>query len=173
MKAFGRPVFSGAPAGVNRRKSPGYQIPGATAAGICWRVRRPRFDLLGLRKLHDDRIDGQTIAGFGPKLLHRDVAVGLEDVLHLHGFDNGKRVSGFHLLPFFDRDGDHKAGHGAQQLLRRVRDFLLRHQRGELGLSGSVNVGCPAHSSIGKVVAVQHRPDLHEKFLVPDDLAMP
>src|SRR5262245_51079850 len=50
------------------------------------------------RKLHDHGIDGEAVAGLGLDGLDHTVALGTEDILHLHGLHHAQGLAGFDLL---------------------------------------------------------------------------
>ena len=69
------------------------------------------------------------------------VALGAQDVLHLHGLDHAQRLAGLDLLAGGDVDRLDQARHRAEQQLGGVGRGLLRHQGRQRRLALGVDVG--------------------------------
>ena len=69
------------------------------------------------RKLQNNRINGQAIAGLAVDLFHFAITLGLQDVFHLHGFDDGEAIAGLDLGALSDKHRLNETRHWAQQIL--------------------------------------------------------
>jgi hypothetical protein len=93
----------------------------------------------GSRRLTDD-------------LLDLAVLLGLEDVFHLHRFDDRQLLAGLHFLTDLDRHFAQQARHRRQQELGEVGRQLLGHQRQQFGGAGAhhheVGTGAPVEQAV-------------------------
>ncbi len=65
----------------------------------------------GSGEFEDDLVDREAVADLGADLRHLAVALGAQDVLHLHRLHGGERLAGLDLLPLGDGETDEQAGH--------------------------------------------------------------
>jgi len=65
----------------------------------------------GSGEFEDDLVDREAVADLGADLRHLAVALGAQDVLHLHRLHGGQRLAGLDLLPLGDGETDEEAWH--------------------------------------------------------------
>ena len=75
-------------------------------------------------KLHDHRVDGDAVARLDADFLDDAVALGAQDVFHLHRLDHGQRLAGLDLLALGDRDRDDRPGIGQRTALPLSESFF-------------------------------------------------
>src|SRR5690349_13763581 len=73
------------------------------------KIRHLFLKILG--KIHDHRINRQGVARLDADLLDGGVALGAQDVLHLHRLHHAKRLPGLDLLALGDLDGPDQSRH--------------------------------------------------------------
>ena len=88
------------------KKSPEQCRGFSVAVNSKIRLKRGSFEF------DNDLIHRKTFAGCGRDFLYLAVLFGLEDVFHLHGFNDGKLFAGLHFLAERDRNFPQQAWHG-------------------------------------------------------------
>src|SRR5208282_1444350 len=81
-----------------------------------------------LGEFHDYRVDGDAVARLDGYLLDDAVALGAQDVLHLHRLDDSQGFARLDLLAFGNGDRNNQARHRAAYGLFAAGEFLYRHQ---------------------------------------------
>src|SRR5205085_4182517 len=104
-------------------------------------LRRTVFSNAPSIEFEDYLVDREAVTRVGADPRDAAVAFGAQHILHLHRFDDGERLAGFHLLALLDDDRRKQARHRRQQQARGVRRLLLRHQRKQLGTPRRQHLG--------------------------------
>src|SRR5690606_20395354 len=99
--ASAAPPPPGSTAGAAPARSPRGKAP-RSPSGRSW---RPRL-AIPLGELYQTLVGGDAVARLGADRLHHPVALGADDVLHLHGLEDGDDLAGLDLLAgrHVDRD---------------------------------------------------------------------
>src|SRR5579863_3817599 len=112
-------------------------------------------------ELHNYRIHGNTVARLDADSLDAAVALGAQDVLHLHRLDHGERLAGLDFLTRRDRDRDDQAGHRRAHRLAAVGELLHRHQPRIARLALGIDEGLHFDTAIGKPETVRDHAHMH------------